>query len=303
MGGWRHGRSPRRARQDDSRELPPAPPADRQPLLPGGAGPGGEAEPERKSRPRVAAAQLPDRGLPEPGLRRPRIGAGKPRPHAIPRIPRAGGRAAARHLRRPVGPVRPGRAFHRGPAAGRAEPRRQSRAGGGHVPRPPHAASRKDLRFPPRDSRRAPACADAPRDRRWRVRRSRLGPAFRPRTRRAAGPCARRRRIAVRGPDARRQARPVGVRGHGVLPQALRRPGGGNLRREHGPGHRRRAVGVAARALGRHGRRSWRAGAARRRAAVRVRRCARGGRRHHRPPAGRSRRTGDTWPTVATGRP
>ena len=57
-----------------------------------------------------------------------------------------------------------------GPATGRAEPRRQSRARGGHVPRPPHAASRKDLRLPPRDSRRAPACADAPRDRRWRVR-------------------------------------------------------------------------------------------------------------------------------------
>ena len=40
LGGRGHGRPPRRARQDHPRELPAAPPADRQPLFPGGAGPG-----------------------------------------------------------------------------------------------------------------------------------------------------------------------------------------------------------------------------------------------------------------------
>ena len=70
VGRRRHGRPPGRARQDDSRELQPSPPADRQPVLPRGAGAGREAEPEREPRRGVARDQRPDRGLPEPGAGR-----------------------------------------------------------------------------------------------------------------------------------------------------------------------------------------------------------------------------------------
>ena len=250
---------------------------------------GAEAEPERE--PRRVSPQLKSRieayrSLVS-GARA--VDAGEPRSHAVPRVPRAGGRAAACHLRRPFRPVRPGRAADRRPAAGRAQPRRQSRAGCRACSTSTACCAAS---APSASTSRRSTCAST----RWCIARSSAARSAIPTG--SGGPALERAerlgRALAADESPFEELTPAGKRALWVFEamefcrKRFGEPRRGHLRREHGAGHRRRAVGAAARTLGGNGRGPGRAGAARRRAAVRVRRGPRGGRRHHRPPAGRS---------------
>ncbi len=98
LGRRRHGRASRRARQDDPRELRAPPPADRQPLLPRDPDARRAPQPEHQPRRGVAGDRGAHRAVPQPRSGGAHRHAGKSRPDALSRVPRAGGRAAARHV-------------------------------------------------------------------------------------------------------------------------------------------------------------------------------------------------------------
>ena len=128
LGGRRHGRQSRRARQDHPRNAGAPAAGHHQRVLQRVPEPGAAAVAEREPQRGAARAHAAHRAVRHADPRRARHHAHAPRSHAVSRVPRAGLRAAAAHLRRPAEWLRRAAAVPARPQADRREPQGQQAA-------------------------------------------------------------------------------------------------------------------------------------------------------------------------------
>ena len=127
LGGRRHGRQSRRARQDHSRNAGAPAAGHHQRVLQRVPAPRAAAVAEREPQRGHAGAHAAHRVVRHADSRRAGHHADAPRSHAVSRVPRADRRAAAPHLRRPAEWLRRSAAVPARPQAHRHQPQGQPR--------------------------------------------------------------------------------------------------------------------------------------------------------------------------------